>query len=169
MEGKIIIGLMFFFFSITSQAQKNKFIPPDWKQQTYSFALPELQIDSIFMKNLNVVLFDKNDRYMNSRISNPNNRWRHFLIHFEKTDSLNYRIVVSLWDIPAIGSTGFYEHNGFLYWFGGDISPNIILGKKSKRRFSYKEDMPGPYDPPFWTLIYNPQTGNIEVKENHYD
>lgn len=74
MESKIIIGLIFVFFSITCQAQKkDKFIPLDMKKKTHSFALPALQIENIFMENLNAVLFDKDDCYMNSIISNPNN------------------------------------------------------------------------------------------------
>jgi hypothetical protein len=161
---KIIIGLMFIFSSITGQAQKNKFIPPDWEQKTYSFTLPALQIASIFMENLNDVLFDKNDSYMNSIVSNSKNKFRHFHIYFEKTDSLNYCIVASLWDIPA-NSKGFFENNGYFYWFDGEIPPNIILETKSKRRFSYKEPIPAPYDPPFWYLIYHIQTESIEVKE----
>jgi hypothetical protein len=169
MEGKIIIGLIFVFSATISQAQNNKFISPDMTQKTHSFALPALQIDSIFIANLNAVLFDKNDRYMNSIIFNSREKsWRHFHIRFEKTDSLNYCIVVSLWDIPARKSTGFFEYNGFLYWFGDDVPPNIILRKKSKRRFSYKEPLPAPYDPPFWYLMYNIQMGSIEIKEKNF-
>jgi hypothetical protein len=172
MEGKIIIKiiieLIFIFSSIVGQAQKKTYIPPVMTQKTYVFMSPELQIDSIFMENLNAMLFDKDDRYMNSRISNPNNRWRHFHIRFEKTDSLNYCVVASLWDIPA-NSKGFFENNGYFYWFGGEVPPNIILETKSKRRFSYKEQqIIGFYDPLFWYLMYNPQTGSIEVKENFF-
>lgn len=39
-------------------------------QKTYSFVLPELIVDSIFIENLNTVLFDENDHYMNSILSN---------------------------------------------------------------------------------------------------
>ena len=39
------------------QAQKNeKFTPPEMTQKTHTFALPELQIDSTFITNLNTVL-----------------------------------------------------------------------------------------------------------------
>jgi len=163
MKGKeIILGLLFFFSMNISQAQEKRvFIPPNWEQKTHSFEVPELQIDSAFIVNLDTILFDKNNSYMNSIISNPNNRWRHFHIRFEKKDSLNYCIVVSLWDIPT-KSAGFFEHNGFLYWFGGEVPLNIILGKNLKKRFLYKEPIPAPYDPPFWYLMYNSQTGNIE-------
>ncbi|GHT46279.1 hypothetical protein AGMMS49965_23740 [Bacteroidia bacterium] len=168
MKGKIIIEFLLALLATVSQAQNNnKFIPPESTTKTYSFALPELQIDSMFIANLDTVLFDKNDRFMNSRISNPNNRWRHFHIQFEKKDSLNYCITVGLYDIPARKSTGFFEHNGFLYWFGADTPLGIILGTKSKKQFSYKEPIPAPYDPPFWHLIYNKQTGEIEIKERY--
>ena len=42
------------------QAQKNeRFTPPDMTQKTHTFALPELQIDSTFITNLNAVIFEK--------------------------------------------------------------------------------------------------------------
>lgn len=169
MESKIIIviGFIYAFSSIASQAQKNdKLIPFDMEQKTYSFSLPELLIDSVFMENLNTVLFDKNDCYMNNIISNPNNRWRHFHLGFEKIDTLHYCIAASLWNIPARISTGFYENNGYFYWFGGKVPPDIIAETKSKKRFSYKEPIPASYDPPFWYLVYNIKTGNIEIQSN---
>jgi hypothetical protein len=167
MESKIIIGLIFILSTTISQAQNNKFIPPDMIQKTHSFVLPELQIDSTVIANLAAVLFDKNSRYVNSIISNPNNKWRHFHVYFEKKDSLSYCMEVSLWDIPAKESTGFSEYNEYFYWFCGEIPPNIILETKSKKRFSYKEPVPAPYDPPFWYLTYYGETGNIEVEEKH--
>jgi hypothetical protein len=166
MEGKIIIVLIFVFSATVSQAQKNKFIPPDWKQKTHSFALPELRIDSTFIANLDTVLFDKNCRIPLVHYPKRNSS-RHFHIRFEKTDSLNYSVVASLWDIPA-NSNGFFEHYGYFYWFGGEVPPNIILETKSKRRFSYKEHLPMTIDPPFWYLTYNIQTGSIEVKGKNF-
>ena len=170
MKNKIIIGLIFVFSTTISQAQNNKFIPPDMTPKTHSFALPELHIDSTVIANLDIVLFDKNDSYINSIISNPRDRksWRHFHIDFEKKDSLSYCIEVSLWNIPARKSAGFFEHNGYIYWFGGEIPRNIILETKLKKRFSYKEPVSAPYDPPFWYLMYNIQTGCIEIKEKNY-
>ena len=165
MENKIIICLIFCFSITNVQAQNSNFIPPDMSQKTHSFALPELQIDSTFIANLDIVLFDKNDLLMNSRISNPNNEWRHFFIRFEKIDSLNYCIEVSLWDTPTENSLGFFEYNGFFYWFAvGEIPPNIILEIKSNKQFSYKEPISSPYDPPFWYLIYNRQTVELNIK-----
>jgi hypothetical protein len=169
MRDKIIIGLIFVFSATISQAQNNKFIPPDMSQKTHSFALSELQIDSTVIANLATILFDKNNRYVNSIISNSRNSksWRHFHIYFEKKDSLSYCIEVSLWDIPAKKSAGFFEYNEYFYWFAGEIPPNIILETKSKKRFSYKEPIPVPYDPPFWYLTYNGKTGNIEFEEKY--
>lgn len=168
MEGKFIIGLMFLFLSTMSCAQKNQYIPPDWEQKTHSFVLPELQIDSTFIENLHNILFDKNCRVMKSKISNHDKSWQNFLIRFEKKDSLIYSMEVSLLDIPAENSIGFFEYNKYLYWFGGDTPPNIILEKKSKKRFSYKEPIPAPYDPLFWYLMYDIQTGSIELKEKNF-
>lgn len=163
---KFIIGIMFWFLSTISYAQKNKFIPPNWEQKIHSFVLPELQIDSTFIANLDTVLFDKNCRI--PLVHNPK-RDKHFYIRFEKKDSLKYSMVVVLLDTPAENSTGFFENNGYFYWFGGEVPPNIILETKSKRRFSSKEQqIIGFYDPPFWYLMYNSQTGNIEVKEKNF-
>ena len=93
------------------QAQKNeKFTPPEMTQKTHTFALPELQIDSTFITNLNAVIFEN-----------------------------------------------------------GEIPLNIILKTKTQKRFSYKDPIPAFYDPPFWTLIYHTQTGNIEFKGNDCD
>lgn len=168
MESKIKV--LIFIFTITiSQAQNNgkHIIPPDIKVKTYFFVLPELKVDSVFIENLNAILFNDSDCYMNSIISNPREKsWRHFHIQFEKKDSLNYCIELSLLDIPARKSMGFFEHNGFYYWFGNDTPSNIILKTKSKKQFSYKEALPASYDPPFWFFMYNSQTGNIEVKKN---
>jgi hypothetical protein len=166
MEGKFIIGLMFLFSSTMSYAQKDKFISPDWEQRTHSFALPALIIDSTFIANLDTILFDKNCRI--PLVYNPK-RDKHFYIRFEKKDSLIYCIEVSLWDIPAGSSTGFYENNGYFYWFGGEVPPNIILETKSKKRFSYKEPIPAPYDPLFWYLMYNSEMGSIELKEKNFN
>ena len=166
MEGKIIIGLIFIFSTTISQAQKNKFISPDWEQENHSFALPELQIDSTFIANLNTKLFDKECGWWKSKKKN-NKSSRHFHIYFEKEDSLTYCINIDLWNIPAKNSAGFFEYNGYLYWFGNDAPPDIILEEKSKKRFSYKEPIPAPYDPPLWILMYNSQTSNIEVKERY--
>jgi hypothetical protein len=162
MEGKMIMGLLLALSATVSQAQNNnRFIPPDWTPKTYSFALPELQIDSMFMENLNIFIDSIISKQKDSK------SWRHFHIQFAKKDTLNYMIEVSLWDIPARNSAGFYEHNKYLYWFNVGTPPDIILGKKKKKQFSYKEPIPAPYDPPFWYLIYNKQTGKIEIKERY--
>lgn len=144
------------------QAQKNeRFTPPDMAQKTHTFALPELQIDSTFITNLNAVIFEKERCGVEK-----NRKWKNFFILFEAIDSTSYSICLSLEDIPADKSIGFFEYNGFYYWLHGEIPPNIILKTKTKKRFSYKEPIPAPYDPPFWTLIYHTQTGNIEFKGN---
>lgn len=162
MKGKMIIVLILVFSTTISQAQKKKvYIPPDWKTKTHSFFSSELQIDCTFMGRLNTVV----DSIISKQ--NDSKSWHHFHIKFEKKDTLNYDIEISLWDIPAKNSIGFYKHNEYLYWFGVDIPPDFILGEKNIKRFSYKDPFPGPYDPPFWFFTYNRQTGRIEVKERH--
>lgn len=169
MKSKIIIGLIFAYSAITSPAQINsKYITLDKTTKTHFFTLSELQVDSVFINNFNYALFDENNPYMNNIMSNPREKaWRHFHIQFMKKDSANYYIEVSLWDIPARKSIGFFEHNGFFYWFGDDVPSNIVSESKSKKRISYKEPIPAPYDPPFWYLTYNIETGNIKIKEMH--
>ncbi|MDR2409742.1 MAG: hypothetical protein LBE13_16750 [Bacteroidales bacterium] len=123
----------------------------------------ELLIDSAFITNLDTILFDKNCRIPLEH--NPQKE-KHFYIRFEKKDSLKYYIVVMLLDTPVENSMGFFEKNGYFYWFSGEVSPNIVLEKKSKKRFSYKKQQNiGFYDPLFWFLTYNIQTGCIEVEE----
>ncbi|MBX9190425.1 hypothetical protein HCG69_20495 [Bacteroides sp. K03] len=147
------------------QAQKNeRFTPPDMTQKTHTFALPELQIDSTFITNLNAVIFEKEGCGVEK-----NSKWKNFFILFEAIDSTSYSICLSLEDIPSEKSIVFFKHNDFYYWLHGEIPPNIILKTKTKKRFSYKEPIPAFYDPPFWTLIYHTQTGNIEFKGNDCD
>ena len=162
----IFVLIVVFLTAISCQVLKNREVAPlEWTPKTYSFAMPELQIDSTFLANLNTTFMDSiiSTRKDKDRKSS----WRHFHIYFKKEDSLNYCLVVSLWNIPARKAAGFIEYDGFLYWFGGneDTPPNIILGTKSERQFSYEEPIPAPYDPPFWFLKYNHQTGNIKVRE----
>ena len=147
------------------QAQKNeKFTPPEMTQKTHTFALPELQIDSTFITNLNAVIFEKEGCGVEK-----NRKWKNFYIIFKMEDSTNYSICLSLWNIPAKKSIGIFEYNNFFYWFDGEIPLNIILKTKTQKRFSYKDPIPAFYDPPFWTLIYHTQTGNIEFKGNDCD
>jgi len=161
--------ILVFSISIsTSCAQENKVIaPPDWGPVTRTFALSELQIDSAFAEQLDSILFDKKCERVNSMLSNPKSckSWRHFYVSFENKDSLNSFITVSMGYTPARNSIGFLKHNEYFYWLYGDVPSNIILKTKAKKHFSYKEYMYEFIDPPFWFLIYNSQTGNIEVKE----
>ena len=147
------------------QAQKNeKFTPPDMTQKTHTFALPELQIDSTFITNLNAVIFEKEGCGVEKSRESKN-----IFILFEAIDSTSYSICLSLGDIPAKKSFVFFEYTDFFYWLDGEIPPNIVLETKTKKRFSYKDPIPAFYDPPFWTLIYHTQTGNIEFKGNDCD
>ena len=142
------------------QAQKNeRFTPPNMTQKTHTFALPELQIDSTFITNLNTVLFSQKGCGVKK-----DSKWKNFFILFKAIDSTSYSICLSLEDIPAEKSIVFFKYNDFYYWLHGEIPPNIISKTKTKKRFSYKEPIPAFYDPPFWTLIYHTQTGNIEFK-----
>ena len=91
-------------------------------------------------------------------------KWKNFFILFKAIDSTSYSICLSLEDIPAEKSIVFFKYNDFYYWLHGEIPPNIISKTKTKKTFSYNEPIPAFYDPPFWTLIYHIQTGNIEFK-----
>ena len=153
-----IIGLFILFFAIMSYAQENKkSIPLDRAPKTYTFTLPELQVDSSFITNLSTALFGA------SEIDNRS-EWKHFHLTFEAIDSLNYSIHLTLCNIPARESIGFFQHNKFFYWLGGELPPHIILKKKTEKRFSYKEPIPGPYNNPLWTLTYCSETGKIKTE-----
>ena len=160
---EIIFGLILVFAVSIGQAQDRKVIPPpDMTQKTHTFLSSELRVDSVFIRNLNGILFDE----AGACWMNCDNKWRNFHLDFEKIDSLNYSIQMMFWNIPAKESIGFYKYNEYFYWLDGDIPPTIILAVKSKKRFSYKEHPPFLIiDPPFWFLMYNSQTGDIEVKE----
>lgn len=171
MNANFIIGLILILVSPFCHAQnKSKYIRPKMTAETYSFVAPALLVDSIFIESLNTVLFDKRNYYLNNIISEPRNKsWRHIHIQFYEQDSVNYCLMISLCETPARRSVGFFEQNGFLYWFGKDTPPQIILKIKSKKRFSYKEPLPGFYDPPFLFFMYNRETGIIEGKDTWCD
>ena len=79
------------------QAQKNeKFTPPNMTQKTHTFALPELQIDSTFITNLNTVLFSQKGCGVKK-----DSKWKNFFILFKAIDSTIYSICLSHEDIPA--------------------------------------------------------------------
>lgn len=85
------------------QAQKNeRFTPPNMTQKTHTFALPELQIDSTFISNLNTVLFSQKGCGVKK-----DSKWKNFFILFEAIDSTSYSICLSLEDIPAEKSIVF--------------------------------------------------------------
>ena len=97
------------------QAQKNeRFTPPDMTQKTHTFALPELQIDSTFITNLNTVIFEKEGCGVER-----NSKWRNFFILFEAIDSTSYSICLSLEDIPSEKSIVFFIYNDFYFWLHG--------------------------------------------------
>ena len=116
------------------QAQKNeRFTPPDMTQKTHTFALPELQIDSTFITNLNAVIFEKEGCGVEK-----NRKWKNFFILFEAIDSTSYSICLSLENIPAEKSIAFFKYNDFYYWLHGEIPPNIVLETKTKKGFLTK-------------------------------
>lgn len=85
------------------QAQKNeRFTPPNMTQKTHTFALPELQIDSTFITNLNTVLFSQKGCGVKK-----DSKWKNFFILFKAIDSTSYSICLSLEDIPAEKSIVF--------------------------------------------------------------
>lgn len=170
MKNKFILGILFSLLSTACYAQKNTpFIPFEIAPEKHSFVLPVLQVDSIFIKNLDAALFDENDRWWKSdKLIGANKANGHFYIHFEKTDSLVYNIEVSFWNMPAEKSSGFFEHNNYFYWISGEIPPNIVLGTKSKKHFSYMEDPAIIEDPLMWLLIYDARIGNIKVKKKNF-
>ena len=138
----------------------------------HSFVQTQLQVDSMFMENLRLVLFDKEKRKRDSlELEESNGILDHFFIRFEKTDSLNYYIDIwsSYYPSDRPENIGFCEYKGYLYWIKGEIPPNIKLKKTSKkRRISYIEEL-SFYDPYIWLLIYNEQTGSIKIKEKNFE
>ena len=155
------------------QAQENReertLVPPDFIDTliTYTYTLPEVYVDSTFMDSLNTVLFDKEYmvRYRGSD--------RHFSLVFFKKKGPYHFIQVEL-DNSGGGTEGFFEQNGFYYWFSWYVPRGIILGKTGvEKQVSntelrrYKGDDRGgvrvsdPYDPTMWFLVYNQETGQV--------
>ncbi len=125
--------------------------------------MPELRTDSAFMEDLHRTLLENND-YLAKMLTNPRDKeWRHCHLSFEKIDSVNYTFVVLVCDIPDKNAIGFLNHKDFTYWFDGEIPIGVVLEKKSMKSFSYKEQEPGPYDPPFWTFRYNLSSKAIKI------
>lgn len=89
--------MLFSLLSTACYAQKNTpFIPFEIAPEKHSFVLPALQVDSIFIENLDAALFDENDRWWKSdKLNGANKANGHFYIHFEKTDSLVYNVEVN--------------------------------------------------------------------------
>jgi hypothetical protein len=87
MESKIIIGLIFIFSVTISQAQNNKYIPPDWTPKKHSFALQEYAIkDSAFYNDLCSILFSdtvfaklNSYRYLAMSYDTINNRYDYLM------------------------------------------------------------------------------------------
>ena len=153
-------------------AQNNRaFIPPDWENRaiTYTFTAPELRVNSAFIDSLNTILFDPKCSAANIYDGPKDKPWKDFYLLFVKKDSLNYSIRISLNYHPGRESKGFFEHDGYRYWFyGEDAPPNIVMGVKAEKQFSYTS-LPGLLKSLSWDVRYNRQTGKITVKDVSFD
>lgn len=159
---KNTIILIFVFCITLSVSQNKKFIKFPNTDKKYSYVGEELDIDSAFIANINDVLFSELRVEKNVGLK----RNKHLWLSFEEMDTINYMISVMVWDTPLKQSVGFYVYNGFFYWFGKSTPICIVLGKKSKKRFSYKEELIGFIDPLTYLLIYNSRTGNIRILDD---
>ena len=172
-QKKLILILLFACLASSSHAQENRLnlkfqlteIPIGKikdKIINRTFFAPELRVDSTFINNLNAILFDGKCSIASD------NSWKDFYVSIGQKDSLNYSVQVMLRKYPSMNSKGFFEQNGYFYWFGTP-PPGIILGTGLKKQFSFDEYLsPGRDidDPPLWFLSYNLQTG--EMKENEW-
>ena len=146
--------------------EKWELIPPALKDTviTYTFTAPELRVNQAFIDSLNAILFggEKDATYYQPG--------RDFHLVFEQMGSVNYRIWVILDKEPGAAAAGFFDHNGYRYWFSRDTPPGIILETGAEKRFSYKEykyqGFRPIYDPILWFVKYNRQTGELE--DNRY-
>jgi len=165
----ILILVVMFFQTLCYAQEKDTVLPPPRNIiRTYTFTLPEVQVDSIFIARLNSILFKKENRYMNSLLSKKKNISKHFYLVFEKLDSTNYTISVELGSSFIRGAVGFFIHNNFYYWLKGEIPLNLILEKKTKKKFSYREEShPYTYDPSMWTLRYDCKTREFKLIETN--
>ena len=166
--GKLFVLLLFIINIITCQSQEKKEIPPPDTNSLFKisdFVSTELRVDSFFAHNLDVVLFDINEGMRKLKNDTSPNEYLHFSLKFEKLDSLNYSLGISLYDDPWSIDNIFYKIKHFHYWLEGELPPNIMLEKISKKRFKYNWYIfeEGPYY--LCKVGYNIQTGEVKLIE----
>ncbi|MFC2391211.1 MAG: hypothetical protein ACFNVV_04775 [Bacteroidota bacterium] len=93
---KNTIILIFVFCITLSVSQNKKFIKFPNTGKKYSYVGEELDIDSAFIDNLNVVLF--NELCVEKNVGLKRNK--HLWLSFEEIDTINYMISVMVWDTP---------------------------------------------------------------------
>ena len=173
MINKYIIGLLLLFTTSVSYAQLNVAPPLEFKTYTYtySFDSPELQIDSVFVENLNDAVTEI--EYVKRLLFDTHNRYKHLLVgFFSETDCpTKYIIKVELSEsplyelLPNVRHEGYVKKNGYYFWFGKDFPTDLIINTKDKKRFSGKESITTGifiYDPIIMEFTYDKETGNIE-------
>ena len=79
-------------------------------------------------------------------------------------ENADYFMLVSIGIVPCETCDGYVEYEGLTYWLKGYIPNEIILGQKLKRRITYKWDLVQFYDPSYWVMSYDTDTGEIRSK-----
>ncbi len=158
-----IFGLSLVLFAETGFAQDKIIVPPSLPVfEDYILVIPELQVDSIFMQQLDSILFSAISKWRSQGYFSGLESNRNFSVHFQYKIPSRYFIYVELQDTPPRKAIGYLQREEYLYFFDGDIPPDIISEKRAKRRFSFKK-FSRIYDPPFWDLKYDRKAEIMQV------
>lgn len=144
----------FVFIEIQNYAKESKEALDPFMPEIRTFTTYELAVDSDFIVRLHDIVLNMKSISYGENVS----IW---LIDKENAD---YFMLVSIGIVPCETCDGYVEYEGLTYWLKGYIPNEIILGQKLKRRITYKWDLVQFYDPSYWVMSYDTDTGEIRSK-----
>ncbi len=171
-EIRLIITVILCNIVLESHAQNKNIPPPKDVRKEVSFYSSLIKIDTIFIKELNKILFNVNSDNYDGITSIPK-KYRNFILAFKEKDTLNYEIDIYIDSNPCKSALGFFEYTTGYYWVMNGIIPNNIIESISnyKKHFSYIEIIyaisPIDEGPKYWILLYNVSTKTFKVLETN--
>lgn len=171
-EIRLIITVILCNIAVGSYAQ-NRNVPPPPKDviKKVSFHSSSIKIDTIFVEELNKILFNVNNN--DNWITRIPKNCRNFVLTFEEKDTLNYQINIYMDSDPCKSALGFFEYTTGFYWVKEGVIPNDIIEfiSNHKKKFSYIEVIeaisPTDEGPRYWKLLYNVSTKTFKVLETN--
>lgn len=164
-----LLSIMFSLLVWGGFTQGKSTAPLPLMDRDHTLWIPELDVDSVFMLQLDSILFSAISKWSNqghfSESESKSNKYFHISFRREEHDSAYMDIFLER--IPPEKAVGYLQRGEYFYFFDGDIPPDIMLSKRRMKWFSFILKV-GIYDPPSWELVYNPKTGCIEVKNEYW-